>query len=379
MESLYLRKLHSFISLSIIIMSYYSCAPPVTLNTNIESNAINFTIDLATVARTCEGSKDHLSCPAWLTLYEELSKHLVEVEVGYSITYQKTQYWIQHILKSLSQPEHNQKMVAYHLLYNCLEKIEFRMIPQIEHVFPKLETLLAQEQDPLWSIRYLKLLGRFLPIGKAELIKSYTQNHHQIDVRSAAWQILTQRHALEDMLNAKEISKAANQDTNTTLLSSLIRAASYLKMKEVSQWCDRDWWQGELFSACKESLVRLNHSKSFYLLKRWIQTFLIEGEQTLQYDQYLAEKLSLLTGFTVNKSLRKSYIKLLDQFFKKRRNEKSALYLSNYFLKIKPKEFALKIILRYYQHNENKLVIQSHIVMAHLKSLIHRLNHNKNL
>ena len=206
------------------LILYFLCAILCACQSNpIPQESIDHTIsssniDILTVARTCEDSKTHLSCPAWLDLYKQMSHDLSTIEVGYEITYKRAQIWLDQILKSLKSNDHQHKMTAYHLLYACLEKLEFRMIEQTERIFEHIERLLIKDQDPLWSIRYLKLLGRFLPVGQVDIIKSYTNSNHQIDIQSAAWQILTQRQALEKTLQRDEIIKASQQEYASSLL-----------------------------------------------------------------------------------------------------------------------------------------------------------------
>ena len=48
-------------------------------------------------------------------------------------------------LQALKKNEHQPKMMAYHLLYACLEKIEFRMSDELEEVFSQIEQLLDYE------------------------------------------------------------------------------------------------------------------------------------------------------------------------------------------------------------------------------------------
>ena len=190
--------------LFILCLIGWSCNPVTISTAPTHSQDTVTTVNFIKVASACEGSKDHLHCSAWLQLYHQMSQDVMLIEVGHPITYTKTQYWMTQALQALKQNEHQPKMMAYHLLYACLEKIEFRMSDELEKIFNQIEQLLDYENDPLWSIRYLKLLGRFLPVGQADLIKSYTQAHQHIDVRSAAWQVLTQRHKLENTLNSKE-------------------------------------------------------------------------------------------------------------------------------------------------------------------------------
>lgn len=328
--------------------------------------------------RRCQG-EPLWSCKSWYLVYAQVTKDLRKVRVNAPLSMTLVGYWIDDSLDMIKRSSPLAQNIGAEVIAIIVERLRFRSLPKRAVLKKELMSLVHISDNPIHTAKLITTLNHLIPMGEGDFFYNFIKQDLPVETQVAAWEVIAKRHSDKEKIKLSQIRKVIKNHPTISVKASLINAVKPFKTSKVIGWCGKEWWHNELFIPCRNALSYLGNERAAYELWKWVKTIFEEVDQAINADQSIAEALTYLSACTRSPRSQRRYKKILDRFFSRRRSETAAILVSQSWLNLPSKRFAMEISLRYFRPKLPKIVAQSHFFEQNLKRIIYQLSHPSHL
>ena len=342
-------------------------------NSNFTKEYLPPDILLNSAQSACAERGPVLSCPAWQAVESSIYSAVRNIEIGVESSEIELQRWVELCVISLRQGSIRTRRFAMEAFKSALELSQYRATYSLQQWINSGLDIIAEVNDPPLMAELIDLLGRLDERHTPKWLIDIAINSEESELRYAAWNARYMRLKKGELIKKDEVRTQFKKETSPQVQGALIMVAGQLRSVDVVDWCQGEWWRGELFESCRQSLKRINSRTAQKRIGKWVRALFDESEQQLRFDETLAAALCDLISVTQSGQLNR-LINELDHFFGQRRNESSALQVGRAIVSELPPRDALLLVRRYYKSSSPKLRDQPYEFEVFLRRSISTLN-----